>query len=42
MKQGRNTTKEERLEIVRNCLATGKNYSEMALRYKVSYRQVRN
>ena len=42
MKQGRNTTKEERLEIVRNCLATGKNYIEMALRYKLSYRQVRN
>ena len=41
MKQGRDTTKEERIEIVRNCLASGKNYGEMALKYKVSYQQVR-
>ena len=41
MKQGRNTTKEERLEIVRDCLSSGKNYGEMALKYKVSYQQVR-
>ena len=40
MKQGRNTTKEERLEIVKDCLASGKNYGEMALKYKVSYQQV--
>ena len=41
MKQGRDTTKEERLEIVKDCLVSGKNYGEMALKYKVSYQQVR-
>ena len=41
MKQGRDTTKEERLEIVKDCLASGKNYGEMALKHKVSYQQVR-
>ena len=41
MKQGRDTTKEERLEIVKDCLASGKNYGEMAQKYKVSYQQVR-
>lgn len=41
MKQGRSTTKEERLEIVRECLASGKNYGEMAQKYQVSYQQVR-
>ena len=41
MKQGRGTTKEERLEIVKDCLASGKNYGEMAQKYKVSYQQVR-
>ena len=41
MKQGRSTTKEERLEIVRDCLASGKNYGEMAQKYQVSYQQVR-
>lgn len=42
MKQGRETTLEERLEIVKDCLASGKNYGEMALKYQVSYQQVRN
>lgn len=41
MKQGRETTQEERLEIVKECLASGKNYGEMALKYQVSYQQVR-
>ena len=41
MKQGRSTTKEERLEIVKDCLASGKNYGEMAQKYQVSYQQVR-
>lgn len=41
MKQGRDTTKEERLEIVKDCLASGRNYGAMALKYKVSYQQVR-
>ena len=37
----RDTTQEERIQIVKDRLASGKNYSEMALKYKVSYRQVR-
>ena len=41
MKQGRNTTPEERVQIVKDCLASGKNYGEIALKYKVSYQQVR-
>ena len=41
MKQGRETTQEERIQIVRECIAGGKNYGEMALKYQVSYQQVR-
>lgn len=41
MKQGRETTLEERIQIVRECIASGKNYGEMALKYQVSYQQVR-
>ena len=41
VKQGRDTTQEERVQIVKDCLASGKNYGEMALKYKVSYQQVR-
>ena len=41
MKQGRDTTQEERIQIAKDCLASGKNYSEMAVKYKVSYQQVR-
>ena len=36
MKQGRDTTQEERIQIVKDCLASGKNYGEIALKYKVS------
>ncbi|MEI3078474.1 MAG: hypothetical protein V8T00_03940 [Oscillospiraceae bacterium] len=32
MKQGRSTTQEERVQIVKDCLASGKNYGEMALK----------
>ena len=42
MKQGRETTYEERIQIAKECYATGKNYGEMALKYNVSYQQVRN
>ena len=42
MKQGRETTQEERIEIVKECIASGKNYGEMALKYRVSYQQVRS
>ena len=41
MKQGRDTTQEERIAIAKDCLASGKNYGEMALKYKVSYQQAR-
>lgn len=41
MKQGRDTTQEERIQIVKDCPASGRNYGEMALKYKVSYQQVR-
>ena len=42
MKQGRETTQEERIQIVRECIAHGKNYGAMALKYQVSYQQVRS
>lgn len=42
MKQGRETTLEERIQIVKECIACEKNYGEMALKYKVSYQQVRS
>ncbi len=41
MKQRRSTTQEERLQIVKECLESGRNYGEMALKYHVSYHQVR-
>lgn len=37
----RSTTLEERIEIVRACLAGGKNYREVSEQYQVSYTQVR-
>ena len=42
MKQGRNTTKEERLEIAKVCLESGKDYGAIALKYNVSYSQARD
>ena len=36
MNQGRDTTKEERLAIVKDCLASGKKYGEMAQKHQVS------
>ena len=42
MKQGRNTTQEERIKIAIECIASGKNYNEIALKYNVSYQQVRD
>lgn len=41
MKLGRDTTQEERIQIVKDCLSSGKSYGKMALKYKVSYQQVR-
>ena len=40
MKKARSTTQEERLQIVKDCLESGRNYGEMALKYNVSYQQV--
>ena len=42
MRKSRQTTPEERLEIVQDCLANDKNYGAMALKYNCSYQQVRN
>lgn len=41
MKQGRDTTLEERIQIAKESYAAGKNYGEIALKYNVSYQQVR-
>lgn len=41
MKKGRDTSQEERIRIAIECLECGKNYGEIALRYNVSYQQVR-
>lgn len=41
MKKGRITTQEERIQIARECIASGKDYGELALKYNVSYQQVR-
>ena len=42
MRQTRSTTQEERIQIARECIASGKNYGEMAIKYNVSYQQVRS
>ena len=42
MRKARQTTPEERLAIVQECLANDKNYGAMALKYNCSYQQVRN
>lgn len=41
MRQTRSTTQEERIQIARECIASGKNYGELAIKYNVSYQQVR-
>lgn len=41
MKLGRDTTLEERIQIAKECYASGKNYGEIALKYNVSYQQAR-
>ena len=40
MKQGRETTQEERIAIAKDCLESGSNYGETAIKYNVSYQQV--
>ena len=41
MRKTRSTTQEERVRIARECLEAGKNYGAIALKYNVSYQQVR-
>ena len=41
MRKSRNTTQEERIQISKECLKSGKNYGEIALKYNVSYHQAR-
>ena len=40
MKQGRETTQEERIAIGKECLENGSNYGETAIKHNVSYQQV--
>lgn len=40
MKQGRETTQEERIAIAKDCIETGGNYGETAIKHNVSYQQV--
>jgi transposase-like protein len=42
MKQGRETTQEERVTIAKECLENGSNYGEIAIKYNVSYQQAYN
>ena len=41
MRKIRSITQEERIQIARECIASGKNYGEIAIKYEVSYQQVR-
>ena len=41
MRTTRKTTQEERLKIAKECLESGKDYGRMAIKYQVSYQQVR-
>lgn len=41
MKEGRDTTYKERIQIAKECIENGKNYGEIALKNKVSYQQAR-
>ena len=40
MKQGRETTQDERYEIVKSCIDSGLDYGATAEKYNVSYQQV--
>ena len=42
MTKARKTTKEERIAIARECIESGRNYGETAIKYNVSYQQVYN
>jgi transposase len=40
MTKGRDTTAQERIQIVKACIANGNDYGGTALKYRVSYQQV--
>ena len=40
MKKSRNTTQEERIQIVKDCIESGYDYGEIAKKYDVGYQQV--
>ena len=40
--KGRKTTKEERVQIVNECIALDKNYGLIAIKYNISYQQARS
>ena len=42
MTKGRETTQAERVTAAKECVANGKNYGEVAIKYNVSYQQVRS
>ena len=42
MRKTRSTTQEERIQIAKECLASGKNYGAIALKHNVSYQQARS
>ena len=42
MSKARKTTFEERVQIVHYCIVHNRNYGETAIKYQVSYQQVRN
>ena len=42
MTKGRNTTFEERIEIVKDCIANYHDYNGSSQKYKISYQQARN
>ena len=42
MTKARKTTLEERIAIARECIESGRNYGEIANKYKASYQQVYN
>lgn len=40
MTKGRDTTYEERITLVKECIENGYNYTEIAEKYKVGYQQI--
>jgi transposase-like protein len=40
MTKARKTRKKERIQIAKECLSSGRNYGEIALKYNVSYQQI--